>query len=101
MATSALRLATRTVEVGERLGAEPVQFRRFEAEHVAGQVEGADLAAAVFEDLVGAHRAADHLIEILRRLLLAVDLGVAVEAHRRADQPEGLVERARRGRRLE
>ena len=30
----------------------------FEAEDVAGQMEGADLAAAVLQDLVGPHRAA-------------------------------------------
>ncbi|MGY4344393.1 hypothetical protein ACVWXM_000857 [Bradyrhizobium sp. GM7.3] len=45
----------------------------FEAEHVAGKVEGADLAAAVGEKLVAAHGAGDDLIDILGRLVLAID----------------------------
>ena len=46
----------------------------FEAEHVAGKVEGADLAAAVGEKLVAAHGAGDDLIDVLGRLVLAIDL---------------------------
>ena len=46
----------------------------FEPEHVAGQMKRADLAASVGKQLVGANRAADHLIDIFRRLILAVDL---------------------------
>jgi hypothetical protein len=39
-------------------------------------MEGADLAAAVGEKLVGAHRTADHLVDVFRRLILAVNLFV-------------------------
>ena len=72
--------------VGDRLGGEGVLVADLEAEHVARQVERADLAAAVVEDLVGAHRAADDLVDVIGRLVLAVDLGVAGERHRRAHQ---------------
>ena len=44
-----------------------------EAEHVARQMERADLAAAVVQQLVGTNRAADHLIDIFGRLAFAVD----------------------------
>jgi hypothetical protein len=37
-------------------------------------MEGADLAAAVGEQLVAAHRAGDDLVDIFGRLVLAVDL---------------------------
>ena len=58
----------------------------FEAEHVAGQIEGADLTAAIVEHLIRADAAADHFVEIFGRLVFAVDLGVACERHRRAHQ---------------
>ena len=41
----------------------------FEAEYVTGQVEFADLATAVIQDLGGADGAADELIEVFGRLI--------------------------------
>src|SRR5262245_5660510 len=67
----ALDEAQRGVEDG--FGGEAMVGAGFQAKYVAGQVEGTDLAAAVGEQLVGAHRAADHLIDIFGRLILAVD----------------------------
>jgi hypothetical protein len=58
----------------------------FEAEHVAGQIEGADLTAAIVEHLIRAYAAAHHFVEIFRRLVFAVDFGIARERHRRAHQ---------------
>ena len=57
-----------------------------QAENVARQVECADLAAAVVQDLVGADRAADDLVEVLGRLVLAVDFDIAAEAYCHAHQ---------------
>ena len=74
------------VRVGDRLGREGVLVAHLEAENVARQVEGADLAAAVVQDLVGADRAADDLVEVLGRLVLAVDFDVAAEGHGHAHQ---------------
>src|ERR1051326_9141540 len=71
----------------------------FQAEHVAGQVEAADLAAAVAEDLVGAHRAADQLVEIIGRLVLAEDFRVARKHHGGDDQLQVLSQRPRFARR--
>src|SRR5690348_17691996 len=73
----------------------------FESENVAGEVEGADLPAAVAQDLVGANRAADHLVEILAGIVFAVNLGVALESDRSAGHLEGLAEPVAPPRRLE
>ena len=67
----ALHEAQRGVEDG--FGGEAMVRAGYEAEDVAGQMEGADLAAAVGEQLVGTHRAADHLVDIFGLLVLAVD----------------------------
>src|SRR5262245_77982 len=67
----ALHQAQRGVEDG--FGGKAMGRAGFEAEDVAGQMEGADLAAAVGEQLVGAHRAANHLVDIVGLLILAVD----------------------------
>src|SRR5437899_122305 len=48
--------------VGDRFGRQAMGRTSIEAEHVAGQMERADLAPSVVEELVGANRAADHLI---------------------------------------
>ena len=45
-----------------------------EAEQVAGEMEGADLPAAIAQKLVGAHRPAHHLVDEFGILALAVDL---------------------------
>ena len=67
----------------------------FEAEDVARHIELADLAAAVIQDLGGADGTADKLVEVLSRLILAVDLRIAHERHRRADQIESVLQRPR------
>ena len=45
---------------------------------VAHQMESANLATAVGEQLVAPHRAFDHLVHVFRGLRLAEDLGAAV-----------------------
>jgi hypothetical protein len=45
-----------------------------EAEHVAGQMERANLTPSIAEEFIGTNRAADHLVDVLRRLALTVDL---------------------------
>ena len=60
----------------------------FDPENVAGQIEGADLAAAVIQHTVGTHTPGDHLVEIFSGLVLAVDLGIAGKAHRGAHQAQ-------------
>src|SRR5689334_11432185 len=49
-------------------------------------MERADLAAAVGEELVGAHCAANHLVDVLRRLVLAIDFLVLAIGEFRSDQ---------------
>jgi hypothetical protein len=70
--------------VGEGLGAEAVVGPRLQAEQVARIVEVADLAAAVEREAAGADHAADHPVEHLDRVVLGVDLGVALVGHPRA-----------------
>lgn len=60
-----------------------------EAEDVARQVEGADLPATVLEELVGAYRAAHHLVEVLGFLSLAEDFGIPCEMDRGAVDLKG------------
>src|SRR5258707_5278574 len=52
----------------------PVGHSRFEPEYFARQEKRADLAASIGKQLVSPNRAADDLINIFRRLILAVDL---------------------------
>src|SRR3974390_2180526 len=54
--------------VGYRFGGEGVLLADLQAEHVTGEIEGADLAAAVIEDLVGADGAVQHFVDGFRRL---------------------------------
>ena len=51
IAMTVLRLATRTVESDDRLGAKAMGRAGLEAEDIARQIEGADLAAAVLRSL--------------------------------------------------
>ncbi|MHC2929281.1 hypothetical protein ACVJA9_004078 [Bradyrhizobium diazoefficiens] len=60
--------------VDDGFGGKTVAGAGFEAEHVAGKMEGADLAAAVGEKLVAAHGPGDDLVDIFGRLVLAIDL---------------------------
>jgi hypothetical protein len=46
-----------------------------QSEDVAGEVKRADLATAVRKQLVASHRARLDLIDVVRRLLFAVDFG--------------------------
>jgi hypothetical protein len=82
--------------VVDRLCRELVLLADLEPENVARQIEGADLAAAVVEDLVGPHRALDDLVDVFGRLILAEDLLVRTEAHLAAQQLHG-TEPAERG----
>src|SRR5215216_5151788 len=59
--------------IGDRFSRQAMGRAGIEAEHAAGQMERADLAPSVVEELVGANRAADHLIDIFGRLALTVD----------------------------
>jgi hypothetical protein len=68
------------------LGRKLMIFTEFEAEDVTWKIEGTDLAPTVVENFVGSHRAADNLVDIVRRLVLPVDLGVAQEPHWRSHQ---------------
>jgi len=85
--------------LADRLGREGMLVLKLEAEDVAGHVESLDLAAAVSEDLVDADRSADHLVEVLGRFALAVDLLVAGEIHRCADHVDRIAQLADDGRR--
>ena len=85
------------VAVGNRFGREGVFSAGLEAKDVTGQIERADLAAAVGQHLVGAHCAADDLVEIFGRLGLAVDFGVATKSHLAAHHLERAVEVRLRG----
>src|SRR6516162_7000609 len=42
---------------------------------------GCDLASTIAQSFVGAHRSADHLVEIISRTVFAVDLAVARKRH--------------------
>src|SRR6185436_6344709 len=79
-----------------RLGGKCVLVAGLEAEYVARQIERADLPPAIGEHLVSAHRPAEHLVEIIGRFVLAVDLGGAGVRHHRAHQVERIRERMRR-----
>src|ERR1700746_6573 len=57
-----------------------------QAENVARQMESADLPAAIRQDFVGPRSSADHLVEVVGRLTLAVNLGIAAEDHRGAHE---------------
>ena len=52
---------------------EPVVGAGFQPEDIARQMKCADLAPSVGKQLVGANGAADDLVDIFRRLILAVD----------------------------
>ena len=65
----------------------------FKAKNIAGQIESADLAAAVAEDFVGADAAADDLVKIVGRFVLAENFGIARIGHHGAHQMHRLIER--------
>ena len=57
-----------------------------ETEHVARQMEGSDLTAPIDQNLVGPHRSAHDLVEVIGRFVLPVDFVVAGERHEGAHQ---------------
>ena len=67
-----------------------MQFIGLEAEHLARQMEGADLAASVGQQLGNADYAGDDLVDVARSLALGVNLGIAAEAHGKTDLAHGL-----------
>jgi hypothetical protein len=65
------------LHVGDCLGRQGVLVGELEPENVARQVKSSDLAATVAQNLVGSHRAADHLVKVLGQLVLAVNFCIA------------------------
>ena len=59
----------------------------FQPKNVTGQMEGADLAAAVGEELVAANGAVDDLIDVVGRLGLAINLSASVIFELAQDDP--------------
>ena len=60
---------------------------RFETENVARQQKRADLAPSVGQQFVGPNRASNNLVDIVGRLVLAVDFFIF--AVRRTRSPQG------------
>src|SRR6516162_9437607 len=79
--------------VGDRFGRKSVPFSGFEPENVAGQIETADLTAAVAQYFVRANSSADHLIKSISRLILVNDLYSARIVSDAADQLHPAIER--------
>ena len=65
-------------------GAERVLRAGLYPEDIARQIKGSDLAATVAQGFEGAHRSADHFVEISSRTAFAVDLCIARKHHGRA-----------------
>ncbi len=70
--------------IDDGLGGEGMHLPNFESEKIARQIEGADLAPAIVEHLVGPHAAAEHLVQIFGFFVLSVDFGIARKRHGRA-----------------
>ena len=73
--------------IDDRFRGKSVGGTVLQPKNVAGQVEGADLAAAVGEELVAANRAVDDLVDIVGRLRLAKDLRAPVVFEFAQDYP--------------
>ena len=73
--------------IDDRLRGEAVLGTVFQTKNVAGQMEGADLAAAVGKELVAANRAFNDLVDVFGRLGLAVDFGTSVVFEFAQDDP--------------
>ena len=61
--------------VDDRLGGKPVDQCVFQTEHIARQVESANLPPPVREQLVASYRSNRHLIDILGGLIFSEDFG--------------------------
>ena len=79
--------------VGDRLGGQRMLVGEFKTENIAGQIKSADLTAAVAEDFVGANAAADDLVKVVGRFVIAEDFGIARIGHHGAHQLHRLIER--------
>ena len=66
----------------DRLRRKLVRLADFETEHVAGEIEAADLPPAIVENLVSTHRTTDDLVKIIGGLVFSVNLGIAGKRHR-------------------
>jgi hypothetical protein len=79
-------MAVRRAQLGvdDGFGGQAVLVAGIQAEHVAGEVEGVDLAAAVGQQLVGPHRPGDHLVDMVGGLAFAIDFLVLVVGERGA-----------------
>src|SRR5690242_13948614 len=82
--------------IGDRLGREAVLLSLLEPEDVTGEVESADLAASIRQDLDGARRPMDDLVDVFDRLALAVDFAARAEldwhAQHRSRQYTGAID---------
>src|ERR1700745_991111 len=79
-----LPLDHKKLRLGDRLGGECMLRAGLYTEDIARQIKGSDLAATVSHGLEGAHRSADHFVEISSRTIFAVDLCIARKHHGRA-----------------
>ncbi len=79
--------------IGDGFGRKGVLVGELKPENVAGQIESADLAAAVAEDFVGAYGATDDLVEVFGGLVFAENLRIARIRHDGAHQMDGLGKR--------
>ena len=87
--------------IGDRFGGECVRFPGLEPENITGQMKRPDLPAAVDQHLVGPHSAADDFVKVVRRLILAVNLGISSKRHGRAHELDHVgTSAARRERRI-
>src|SRR5215831_11287093 len=66
--------------VHDRLRGETIICAILEPKNIAGQVESANLTPSVGENLITSDRSADHLVDAIGRLALAVDLLVLAKA---------------------
>ena len=73
--------------IDDRFSGKSVGCSVLQPENVAGQVERADLAAAVGEELVAANRTVRDLVDIVGRLRLSEDLGALVVFELAQDYP--------------
>ena len=64
--------------IDDRLCGEAVLGAVLQTKNVTIQVKGADLAAAIGEEFVAADRAFNDLVDVLGRLVLAINFGTSV-----------------------
>src|SRR5215471_10977686 len=79
--------------IGNRFGGERMAFARFKPENVSGQIETADLTAAVAENFVRADSSTDDLVKPISRLILVNDLYSARIVSDAADELHPAVKR--------